>query len=322
MHMYIKILSVCCIFCVFILIFPFSPSVTAADYTITNDFTVAFPKNQQLIECPESGYFLLSTDGENFTRITYLTEKENMESALWSIQTTFVFDEALCGETFLYLIEKKMDTASGINIGIMEIQSHDFTIYKAAIRPVYPLDWQVFGKGTLSIRASQLTDSAPGVFQLKTDVNPYQTSFIPDIPVSSSASSSSSLSSSTSSSSSPVIMRSIFSENTTLSALEKEYCGPNYFLKAYDSAGNPQSSGKIHTGWKLQLYKGTRLESSVTVIIPGDIGGQTVSANRSLYYRFLTGEIQLEEPYRTAADLNGDGLITVSDLVLFRSSHG
>ena len=55
---------------------------------------------------------------------------------------------------------------------------------------------------------------------------------------------------------------------------------------------------------------------------PRRLGGQNDSQNRELYFRYLAGEIDLKDPYFTAADLNGDGSITVSDLVIFRKSHG
>lgn len=309
------------VLCALISLFPLFlyPLNVSAEYEITDDFSVAFPKNQKLFHA-DGGSVLLSTDGEKYTKAALLTDSNNSESALWVLQFSYVYTDALSDGGFLYLLEKP--GPSGTKIGRLDIGTQAFHTYTAAVRPSSPLQWEILADKSLSLRAVQLTDSRPGTFRIQMERKPYEASFTADAASAESTPSSSGKPSEKPEEDAPV--KSIvhtFPEGATVSSLEKEYGGSAHIVVS-DAAGNPQTSGRIHTGWTIRLYEGTRLTSIVTVRIPGDIGGQTDAANRDLYFRYLAGELHLSEPYRTAADLNQDGSITVADLVLFRKSHG
>ncbi|WP_326975091.1 dockerin type I domain-containing protein [Caproicibacter sp. BJN0012] len=89
-------------------------------------------------------------------------------------------------------------------------------------------------------------------------------------------------------------------------------------LTVQSSAGSARQSGAVCTGDVLTVENpdGT-LQNRVTAIIPGDLtrcGSPNGAACRALY-SYLTGSGTLKSDLRRAADLNGDGGITTSDLL-------
>lgn len=89
-------------------------------------------------------------------------------------------------------------------------------------------------------------------------------------------------------------------------------------LTVQNSTGSSRQSGAVCTGDILTVENpdGT-LQNRVTAIIPGDLtrcGSPNDAACRALY-NYLTGSGTLRSDLRRAADLNGDGGITTSDLL-------
>ncbi len=301
------------------LISPFHCFTVSADNAITDDFSISFPKNQKFIDV-SGGTLLLSTDGKKYTKAAFLKDKNNFESALWVFQIEFVYEEAFPSDTFVYMVEKS-STENGLRIGWLDLKTQTFYAYTAAIKLLSPTRWEITQDGELLLGAVELSGTQPGTYHIQMCEKPFDASFVPDAS-SSQSSSVSSASTSESNTEKPVTKyRHTFPEGTTISSLEKEYAAYSRIL-VYDNSGILQKSGRLHTGWSIHLYEGSTLTCIITSIIPGDLGGQNDSQNRELYFRYLAGEIDLKDPYFTAADLNGDGSITVSDLVIFRKSHG
>ncbi len=298
---------------------PFHFITASAENTITDDFSISYPKNQKLIEV-SGGTLLLSTDGKNYTKAVLLKDKSNFESVLWIFQMEFVYEEAFPADTFLYMTEKP-SAENTFRIAWMDLETKAFRTYTAAIQLLSPTRWEITQDGELLLGATELSSSQPGTFHIQMCGKDIVASFVPDIS-SSQSSSISSASTSESNTEKPVTKyQHTFPEGTTISSLEKEYAAYSPIL-VYDNSGILQQSGRLHTGWSIHLYEDSTLSCIVTSIIPGDLGGQTDSQNRELYFRFLAGEIDLKDPYFTAADLNHDGSVTVADLVIFRKSHG
>lgn len=301
--------------CIVLFSFCMKPINVSADYETPGNFSTTFPQSQKLFHV-EGGSLLLSTDGANYTKAALLSDPENPQSALWVLQFSFVYTDAIAGDSFLYLLEES--NSSGTRIGWLDTEKQAFYTYTAAIHPILPLQWKICDDNGLSLRAVRLSDPTPGTFYIRMQDNPYETDFEADTTPSESTPPSSDKPEEEV----PVTkIYHTFPEGTTVSSLEKEYSGSSRILVS-DASGIQQTGGNLHTGWTIRLYDGTRLTSIVTIRIPGDIGGQTDSGNRNLYFRYLAGETELSEPYRTAADLNHDGSITVGDRVLFRKAHG
>lgn len=89
-------------------------------------------------------------------------------------------------------------------------------------------------------------------------------------------------------------------------------------LTVRNFTGSSRQSGAVCTGDVLTVENpdGT-LQNRVTAVIPGDLtrcGSPNDAACKSLY-SYLTGSGTLKSDLRRAADLNGDGGITTSDLL-------
>ena len=89
-------------------------------------------------------------------------------------------------------------------------------------------------------------------------------------------------------------------------------------LTVRTASGSIRQSGAVCTGDTLTVENpdGT-LQSRVTAVIPGDLTrcGSPDAAACKMLYNYLTGSGTLKSDLRRAADLNGDGSITTSDLL-------
>lgn len=112
-----------------------------------------------------------------------------------------------------------------------------------------------------------------------------------------------------------------FSGAVTVSELEDQLTEEGVAgsqLTVRTCTGGVRQSGTVCTGDVLTIENpdGT-LQNRVTAVIPGDLtrcGSPNGAACRTLY-NYLTGSGTLKADLRRAADLNGDGSITTSDLL-------
>ncbi len=92
-------------------------------------------------------------------------------------------------------------------------------------------------------------------------------------------------------------------------------------MQLYNAADQKKNSGKVATGDRLKIYKsdGSTFRT-VEVILYGDTNGDgSISiADLVLTRKHLLELSSLKETYRTAADINRDGKITMADMVFIR----
>lgn len=101
---------------------------------------------------------------------------------------------------------------------------------------------------------------------------------------------------------------------TTLAQLRKKLDYGDYNITAYDRNGRSKTSGTVGTGWRLTFTGGSR-ELSYSIVVKGDLTGEG-QVNSSDYKKaadYLTEKIELTDIEFTAADINNDGKITLSD---------
>lgn len=289
------------------------------------------------ISLPDATYLELQIDPNSFTKVSLFTETGIQR---WSILLPFTARDAVYSEGYLYMVGHSSGTSSELAIARLSLESRrSLSSSFPNIVPSEPLTWEV-QQGLLLLEGTQLfsentdrmlftfafSDSAP--YLLRTEVLlPALSSSEEPSPSSSGASVSSETPSNVSSdSSSGSSAGTVFSfqpvtDGTTVSWILSSYADTGYFLRILDASGAVRESGTVGTGWTVQFWKGALLEKEVCLIVPGDLGG-SVSMNRERYARAILEIEPLEAPYAQAADLNGDGKITVADLVLYRKIHG
>lgn len=93
-------------------------------------------------------------------------------------------------------------------------------------------------------------------------------------------------------------------------------------LEIKSISGNILSSGKIGTGAKLSLFQDGSLKDQLTVIIYGDLNGDSTigSADVKLAENYLLGKEQLNDAAKIAFDVNHDGNCNSLDLLLMKKS--
>lgn len=86
--------------------------------------------------------------------------------------------------------------------------------------------------------------------------------------------------------------------------------------------GNILNSGKIGTGAKLSLYQQGNLKDQLTVVIYGDLNGDSTigSADVKLAENYLLGKEQLNDFAKMAFDVNHDGTCNSLDLLLIKKN--
>ena len=109
------------------------------------------------------------------------------------------------------------------------------------------------------------------------------------------------------------------SAGTTLENVLKNFENSQY-IRVFDAQGNEitDKNAKIGTGSVVQLMDGPVIKDAVQVIINGDANGDAVvdSLDSAVILGHISGKEPLVDVYLNAADIDGDGKITVSDAVL------
>jgi len=92
------------------------------------------------------------------------------------------------------------------------------------------------------------------------------------------------------------------------------------FIRMFDAQGNEitDKNAKIGTGCVIQLMDGPAIKDAAKVIILGDVNGDAAvdSRDSAAILKHISGSELLSDVYLKAADLDGDGKITVSDAAL------
>ena len=107
-------------------------------------------------------------------------------------------------------------------------------------------------------------------------------------------------------------------EGTTVDAFKSNFTlSEGQTVKVYDKDGNEKSSGVISTSDVVKVSTGSSSVSSFTVSTLGDVNGDgnITIADLVGVRKHLLGLTKLSEEYFAAADTNKDGKITIADLV-------
>lgn len=110
---------------------------------------------------------------------------------------------------------------------------------------------------------------------------------------------------------------------TTLKELLESFDNAEY-IRVFNQKGEEITSADVHigTGYMINLMDGPAIKDSAVVVIKGDITGDGVLNDEDAIsvIRYLSGAQVLEGVYLSAADVDGDGKITVSDATLNRNT--
>ena len=109
---------------------------------------------------------------------------------------------------------------------------------------------------------------------------------------------------------------------TTLTDFKRNLIIPAGNLEIKSMSGNILNSGKVGTGAVLSLYQDGVLKDQLTVIIYGDLNGDSSigSADIKLAENYLLGKEQLNDAAKIAFDVNHTGNCNSLDLLLMKKS--
>ena len=102
------------------------------------------------------------------------------------------------------------------------------------------------------------------------------------------------------------------SSSEFLSALnEQEYC------KVFSKGSAVSADTKVGTGMTVSVVDGDKVNATYTIIVTGDVNGDgsiTISDMLAVKSHIL-GKTELKDEYATAGDTNGDGTISITDFL-------
>ena len=98
----------------------------------------------------------------------------------------------------------------------------------------------------------------------------------------------------------------------------------NYTLKFKNYLDKDIKSGKLGTGSSVRFYLGEDLIYEFKIVVFGDLTGEGNINSRdvNVLYKYLFNEIELENEYLIAADINQDGVVNTLDLLLLTRMIG
>ena len=93
------------------------------------------------------------------------------------------------------------------------------------------------------------------------------------------------------------------------------------FCKVYNGTKEVSSSAAVGTGMVVKLVNGSTVKASYTVVVTGDINGDgTISVTDMISAKSqLLGKTKLSGAYLTAADTNGDGAVSITDFIQIKA---
>lgn len=116
----------------------------------------------------------------------------------------------------------------------------------------------------------------------------------------------------------------VFSSPVTVENLKTEIgdkISAGCVLRITSVSGGHRESGRVCTGDVIRVLNPDGSEqSAVKAVVLGDLtgGGEPDNQAKTLLYRYLTGQQELDAEQAAAADLNQDGKIDTSDLLLLK----
>jgi hypothetical protein len=93
------------------------------------------------------------------------------------------------------------------------------------------------------------------------------------------------------------------------------------FCKVYNGTKELSSSAAVGTGMTVKLINGTSTKATYTVVVTGDINGDgTISVTDMVSAKAqILGKSKLSGAHLTAADTNGDGTVSITDFVQIKA---
>ena len=106
-------------------------------------------------------------------------------------------------------------------------------------------------------------------------------------------------------------------DTTTIAALKQQITCKNYTMKFYDRNRKSRTSGKLGTGFTMEVYDGDNRVMAYTFSVNGDVTGEgNVNQNDlKLLFEYLAEKTALNDVQYVSADLNGDGNVDCIDVL-------
>lgn len=252
-------------------------------------------KDRRLFTAEDGSSILVSTDGEYTTLVAKMTSFEGIGESEWVFPAGIIYREAQVLEDSIYLMG--CSNQDGSSFLLMKIRLSDRAVEWAEL----PLPWQ-------SVEACRMADGRT----LLLTVGGIETAycFADDLlkPVRTPEN--------------PMKGKQLYYfTGQTVADLNRVYAqnGTGGIVRVENSDGVQQKSGKIRTGWMVEILRNGKQESLVTAVVRGDLGG-TAMENVRFYNEYLVGRRSLTGVWLKAADVNDDGAVDVGDLLLYKKA--
>ncbi len=252
-------------------------------------------EDRRLFTAGDGSSILVSTDGEYTTLVSKMSSLEGIGESEWVFPAGIIYREAQVLGDSIYLMG--CSNQDGSSFLLMKIRLSDREVEWAGLS----LPWQAVEscrmteERTLLITAGGAETAYYFANDLLTPVQAQENPMKGE--------------------------RYYYFTGQTVADLERQYAqnGTGGAVQVKDNAGVRQKSGKVRTGWTVEVLRNGKQESLVTAVVKGDLGG-TAAENLRFYNEYLVGRRSLTGAWLKAADMNEDGAVDVGDLLLYKKA--
>lgn len=252
-------------------------------------------KNRRLLTASDGSDILLSTDGEYTTLVSKMSSLEGIGESEWIFPAGIIYHEAQIIGDSVYLMG--CSNENGTSFSLMKVRLSDREVEWAGLSTPWSQieDCYMVNSRTLilTVHGEQITYLFENDSLTKIQ--------IPDNPM--------------------VDKSYYYFTGETVADIKDRYAedGTGGTVIVKNTSGVQQKSGKIRTGWTVEVRRNGERESLVKAVVKGDLGGTSTEDIR-FYNESLVGKRTLSGVWLKAADMDDDGEISVRDLLLYKKS--